>query len=94
MVPSLPSYNDSTHRSLSKPSNEIAPADVQKKTEEKRIHRGERLNNFYTDIQNKTVNILIKKNKLDKGNKIKLDHREHKVVGVEGYNLLIKLFHS
>jgi hypothetical protein len=82
-------YNDTTHRMLGKSPNEMTREDVQKNAEKKRAHNDEIMNKFYEDIQAKTVGVLSKKDKLDKGNKIKLSKGQHEVKGISGYNIVL-----
>ena len=80
-------YNNSIHRVLGKAPNEMTKEDVQKNSEIKRQHNLEVLQNFYDEIEGKTVGILNKKNIFDKGSKMKLSRDSHKVIGLEGYNI-------
>lgn len=47
------------------------------------------MNKFYEGNLNKIIGVLTKKDKLDKGNKIKLSRGQHDVKGILGYNIVL-----
>ena len=83
-------YNDTEHSVLGKSPNEMTYEDVIKNAEKKRAHNSQIMKDFFEKAEDKVVGILKKKNIFDKGSKIKLESGEHKVIGMEGYNLKLE----
>ncbi len=61
--------------------------DVEKNVTEKRFHNDQIMEDKF-DSGDK-VGVLIKKEKFDKGNKIKLEKGSHEVVKQEGYSFIL-----